>query len=44
MVLLHIISDTEDQAIEIADYLLEENMLLEAVLLEKVIVRSKKKQ
>mgnify|MGYP003639716305 CR=1 FL=1 len=42
MILLHIISDEEKQAIEIVDFLMEENLLLEAVLLEKVTVRKKK--
>jgi hypothetical protein len=41
MILLHIISDEEEQAIEIADILMEQNLLLEAVLLEKVTVRKK---
>jgi len=39
MILLHIISDKEEQAIEIVDFLMKENMLLDAVMLEKVIVR-----
>ena len=42
MILLHIITDKEDQAIEIVDFLLDKKMLLEAVLLEKVTVRKKK--
>ena len=41
MILLHIISDKEEQALEIVDFLLEKKMLLEAVLLEKVTVRKK---
>jgi hypothetical protein len=42
MILLHVISDDEQQAIEIVDFLMEENLLLEAVCLEKVLVRKKK--
>lgn len=41
MIQLHIISDEEEQAIEIVDYLMEENLILEAVVLEKVSVRKK---
>lgn len=41
MILLHIISDQEEQANEIVDFLIEENLILEAVLLEKVSVRKK---
>lgn len=42
MILLHVISDYEKQAIEIVDFLMEENLLLDAVILEKVLVRKKK--
>jgi hypothetical protein len=42
MILLHIIADEEDQAIEIIDFLMEKNMIIEAVLLETVSVRKKK--
>ncbi|MDF1673731.1 MAG: hypothetical protein P1U41_09505 [Vicingaceae bacterium] len=44
MILLHIISDEEEQALEIVDILMEQNLLLEAVLLEKVTVRKKTKE
>jgi uncharacterized protein involved in tolerance to divalent cations len=37
-----VITDTEEQANDIVDFLLERNMLLEAVLLEKVSVRKKR--
>jgi hypothetical protein len=43
MILLHIISEEEQQALEIVDFLMEENLLLEAVCLEKVLVRKKNK-
>lgn len=43
MILLHIISDEEEQAIEITDFLIENNLILDAVLLEKVAVRKKEK-
>jgi len=41
MILLHILSNEEDQANDIVDFLTEENLILEAVLLEKVSVRKK---
>ena len=41
MILLHIISDDEEQAIEIVDFLMEESLLLEGVISEKVLVRKK---
>jgi hypothetical protein len=44
MILLHIISEEEQQAIAIVDFLMEENLLLEAVCLEKVLVRRKNKE
>lgn len=42
MILLHIISDDEKQAIEIVDFLMEKNLMLDAVVLEKVMVRRMK--
>ena len=41
MILLHIITEDEKQAIEIVDLLLKEIIILEAVLLEQVAVRKK---
>jgi hypothetical protein len=41
MILLHIISDTEPQAIEIADLLIEEKLIFDAVILDKIMVRRK---
>ena len=41
MILLHIISDDEKQAIEIVDFLMEKSLLLEGVISEKVLVRKK---
>jgi uncharacterized protein involved in tolerance to divalent cations len=39
MVLLHIIVEEMDQALEIADFLVKEKLILNAVILEKVIAR-----
>ena len=44
MILLHIITTEENQALEIADYLIEEKLILEAVVFETVIVREKSKE
>jgi uncharacterized protein involved in tolerance to divalent cations len=41
MILLHIISDDEEQAIEIANFLIEKDIILDATLLEKVSIRKK---
>ena len=41
MILLHLISDDEKQAIEIVDFLMEKSLLLEGVISEKVLVRKK---
>lgn len=41
MILLHIISENEEQAIEVVDFLLEESLLLDAVCMEKIILRKK---
>jgi uncharacterized protein involved in tolerance to divalent cations len=41
MILLHIISDDEEQAIEIANFLIEKDLILDATLLEKVSIRKK---
>tara|TARA_B100000809_G_C15127922_1_gene527083 strand:+ start:144 stop:458 length:315 start_codon:yes stop_codon:yes gene_type:complete len=41
MILLHIISDDEEQAIEIANFLIEKDLILDATLLEKVSLRKK---
>jgi len=39
MVLLHIVSNDENQANEIVDFLTKDKLILEAVILEKVKVR-----
>jgi len=41
MILLHIISDDEEQAIEIANFLIDKDLILDATLLEKVSIRKK---
>jgi uncharacterized protein involved in tolerance to divalent cations len=41
MILLHIITKSKSQANEITDYLIEERLILDAVILEKVGVREK---
>lgn len=41
MVLLHILSDKTEQAIEVADLLIQKNMLLEATIHEDVMSRKK---
>jgi uncharacterized protein involved in tolerance to divalent cations len=41
MILLHIISDDEEQAIEIANFLIEKDLILDTTLLEKVSMRKK---
>lgn len=41
MVLLHIITDDENQANEIVDFLTLKKLILEAVMLEKVVVRKR---
>ncbi|MFB0924352.1 MAG: hypothetical protein QMB65_03565, partial [Vicingaceae bacterium] len=38
---MHIISDDEEQAIEIANFLIEKDLILDATLLEKVSIRKK---
>jgi uncharacterized protein involved in tolerance to divalent cations len=41
MILLHIVTKSKRQANEIADYLIEQKLILDAVILEKVGVREK---
>lgn len=41
MILLHVITSDEEQAIEIADFLIEEKLILDAVIIKKVLVRQK---
>ncbi|MCB0402879.1 MAG: divalent cation tolerance protein CutA [Flavobacteriales bacterium] len=41
MVLLHILSNTQKQAEQIADFLIRENLLLEATLQQQVMSRKK---
>lgn len=41
MILLHVITSDENQAVQIADFLIEEKLMLDAVILEKVLVRQK---
>ena len=41
MILLHIISKDEKQAAEIVDFLMEHSLILDAVMMEKVMVRKK---
>ena len=41
MVLIHIICNTDQQATEIVDLLVEEKLILNAVILERVVVRKK---
>ena len=40
MILIHILSNEEKQAIEIADYLIERKLILNAMIMEKVSLRS----
>jgi uncharacterized protein involved in tolerance to divalent cations len=39
MILLHILTKTEEQAVEIADLLIEQKLILNAVILDQVRVR-----
>lgn len=41
MILLHVVAESKVQAVEIADYLIENKLLLDAVITEKVVVRKK---
>ncbi|MDH7448334.1 hypothetical protein [Aquimarina sp. 2201CG14-23] len=41
MILIHIIADTEDKAIEIADFLNKEKLILNSMILENVIIRKR---
>lgn len=41
MILLHILTNSQSQAIEIADYLIDNKMILEAVIVEQVAIRKK---
>lgn len=41
MILLHVITSDEDQALQIVDFLIEEKLMLDAVILDKVLVRKK---
>lgn len=41
MILLHVITSDEKQAMEIADFLINEKLILDAVVFEKVTVRKK---
>ena len=41
MILLHILSSDEKQATEFVDYLMEHKLILDAVMMEKVLVREK---
>jgi len=43
MILIHIVTKEEDQAIEIVDFLMEEKLILDAVMMEKVMRREKNK-
>lgn len=44
MIKIHIICKEESQAIEIADFLIDEKLILDAVLIDKVSIREKNKQ
>ncbi len=44
MILLNVITEKESQAIEIVDFLITENLILEAVMLEKVTIRKKSEE
>ncbi|MCG8308685.1 MAG: hypothetical protein MI975_14930 [Cytophagales bacterium] len=44
MILLHVIANQEKQAIEVADFLMEQKLILDAVILEKVTVRERLKK
>jgi len=39
MILLHVLTECHNQAVEIADYLIEKKMILDAVIMEKVTTR-----
>jgi hypothetical protein len=41
MILLHVITSDENQALQIVDFLIEEKLMLDAVILDKVLVRKK---
>ncbi len=41
MILIHIITDNEDKAIEIADFLNEEKLILNSMILENVSIRKR---
>jgi uncharacterized protein involved in tolerance to divalent cations len=43
MVLIHIVTNTEDQAIEITDLLIERKLILNALLIEKANMRKRLK-
>ncbi|WP_299443305.1 hypothetical protein [uncultured Aquimarina sp.] len=43
MILIHIITDNEDRAIEIADFLNKEKLILNSMILEKVSIRERLK-
>ena len=43
MILLHVVAESKNQAVEIADYLIENKLLLDAVITEKVVVRKQNK-
>jgi uncharacterized protein involved in tolerance to divalent cations len=41
MILIHILSGDENQAIEIVDYLMEQKLILDSMMMERVKVRKK---
>lgn len=44
MVLIHIVTDSEEQAIEITDLLIEKKLILNALMIEKAKMRKRTKE
>jgi len=44
MIIIHIICKEESQAIEIADFLIDKKLILDAVVLDRVSIREKNRQ
>lgn len=41
MILVHIVTNTENQAIEIADSLIEKKLIFDAMIFEKIMIRKR---
>lgn len=44
MIVIHIVAKGEKQAVEIVDFLVENKLILNAVMIEKAVVRSKNQE